>query len=1119
MSNLNYSKILSVIAFTSLATLVAILGVAPAFGQVESDITITQGAGASASVDCVAANNCFSPNPITVTPGTTVTWTNTDTMSHTVTSGKVSDDNSGSLFDSGFISGTTKIADHTFQFTFATAGTYDYFCTVHPWMVGQVIVGSGSNVVTPPPVVHPPTVSIKTDLPSYNQGDTIVMTGHVSDVTSGSAILLRIFNSGGQLISLAQLVPASDGSFTKSFLATGPLWTNAGTYTIEAQYGKYGQPVTTTFYYNGGTGSTLLTQAINATYPLQSGSQIYNVPYIIKGATVKSMDIFAFRYTLEITLSPATSDGSITVTLPRSMIDARIPSVDPNAKLNELQDNKFIVAVSGIAVSQFSESKNQNVRILSIPFHAGDTKVDIVGTVVNAVGNTPPSSTGVITVTTEKPSYNDGDKITISGSTQEYISGTTPITVIIISPMGETIKVDQVDLGADKTYSTSITATGTLWQAAGTYHVVAKYGSMDRTVQTTFQFTGSAGGQQGPSNSPSTPNNMVTTSSSSSSINLSQETGDSQEAQMSVSGNNVYVTWVAGSQDNQNVFFKKSTDNGATFGNTINLSNMQGMTSNPKIFAMDNNIYVTWHERSSNNYGRLLVKSIDNGATFGNTINLSDKIGQGNSTASVYEGVAISGNNIYVSWTNGTAGYRNTSIFLSRSLDDGNTFSQIVVGKLRNTIQGIPQIMTSENNVFVMWSDGSSVMFARSTDNGATFSTPMSVMGDISVYDSPQMSVSGNNVMISNNRMFSRSTDNGATFASITLNNDIVKHVGPEVQTLASDIGDQIFASGNNLYDLWILTDSKNQNSSLLFKQSTDNGNSFKNSITLSTSGKYQNPQMVVSGNDLYVFWMDYSSGSRGIFLKTSTDGGNTFSSSINLSPANSYIAQIAISGNNVYVIWVYGSESHSLLFQNISHISEQPSITPTPNTTINTQPSSPASVFTPSQQDIQNINQAKASQTIAAEVNVGANQSQTTSIDNNVSVHTNNSTSNEINISVSAPDQTGPKVIMFNLSATTINVQNLKDLGIMYDGKPIPPAPNMDAILHAKPTDSPSFAIVVTQSGVQVLVLVPHFSTHSITITNMSKVIPTVPEFPFATLALIIATFSIVLIPKIKYY
>ncbi len=74
------------------------------------------------------------------------------------------------------------------------------------------------------------------------------------------------------------------------------------------------------------------------------------------------------------------------------------------------------------------------------------------------------------------------------------------------------------------------------------------------------------------------------------------------------------------------------------------------------------------------------------------------------------------------------------------------------------------------------------------------------------------------------------------------------------------------------------------------------------------------------------------------------------------------------------------------------------------------------------------------------------------------------------------------------------------------------------DAILHAKSTDNPSFAIVVTQSGVQVLVLVPHFSSHTITLTNMSKVIPAVPEFPFAILALIVATFSIILISRIKH-
>ena len=169
-------------------------------------------------------------------------------------------------------------------------------------------------------------------------------------------------------------------------------------------------------------------------------------------------------------------------------------------------------------------------------------------------------------------------------------------------------------------------------------------------------------------------------------------------------------------------------------------------------------------------------------------------------------------------------------------------------------------------------------------------------------------------------------------------------------------------------------------------------------------------------------------------------------------------------------------------------------------------------SIFTPTQQDIQNINQAKANQTIAAEVNVGTNQS-TTTIDNNVSVQTTNNTPDSLNVNVSASSQTGPKVIAFNLNATTVNLQNLNNLGVMYDGKLIQPAPNMDAILHAKPTDNPSFAIVVTQSGIQVLVLVPHFSTHSITIMNMSQVItPAVPEFGQITIMIFaIAVVSII--------
>ena len=65
--------------------------------------------------------------------GTTITWSNDDITLHTVTSGKkmIHDE----LFDSSVI-----MSGETFDVTFADAGTFDYYCFVHPWMTGIVHV-------------------------------------------------------------------------------------------------------------------------------------------------------------------------------------------------------------------------------------------------------------------------------------------------------------------------------------------------------------------------------------------------------------------------------------------------------------------------------------------------------------------------------------------------------------------------------------------------------------------------------------------------------------------------------------------------------------------------------------------------------------------------------------------------------------------------------------------------------------------------------------------------------------------------------------------------------------------------------------------------------------------
>ena len=78
------------------------------------------------------AGFAFSPGSVTVSVGDTVTWSNADAQSHTATA----DDGS---FDTGTITGSTPKS-----VTFATAGTFDYHCKIHPAMTGTVVVEAAS---------------------------------------------------------------------------------------------------------------------------------------------------------------------------------------------------------------------------------------------------------------------------------------------------------------------------------------------------------------------------------------------------------------------------------------------------------------------------------------------------------------------------------------------------------------------------------------------------------------------------------------------------------------------------------------------------------------------------------------------------------------------------------------------------------------------------------------------------------------------------------------------------------------------------------------------------------------------------------------------------------------
>lgn len=108
----------------------------------DPDVVIPMG---SSVPGCEETNECYLPFSLAVDLHSEVTWLNNDNAAHTVTSGDTTVPNSvGLLFDSGlFLQGST------FSHTFDIVGTFPYFCVVHPWMQGEIIVNDPISGATP----------------------------------------------------------------------------------------------------------------------------------------------------------------------------------------------------------------------------------------------------------------------------------------------------------------------------------------------------------------------------------------------------------------------------------------------------------------------------------------------------------------------------------------------------------------------------------------------------------------------------------------------------------------------------------------------------------------------------------------------------------------------------------------------------------------------------------------------------------------------------------------------------------------------------------------------------------------------------------------------------------
>ena len=238
-------------------------------------------------------------------------------------------------------------------------------------------------------------INVSTDKSNYSEGETLTIFGEIINMVPGDQLSILIQSPNGNLVALDQLTVSSDNQFSTEIKLGGKLMKTEGTYTIKVQYRE--QSATTSFDFGGV--ENLPTNELDKVIVEDNAVEdviiedsliedIVIVDSVVTATTVTvqdSNDLISYEITnakllnvipdldaVSLLIYIETKDeGSITLTIPRSVLDASING----------GDDEFFVLVDGEEVD-FEEIKTSEDRTLTIDFLAGTEQIEIIGTFV-----------------------------------------------------------------------------------------------------------------------------------------------------------------------------------------------------------------------------------------------------------------------------------------------------------------------------------------------------------------------------------------------------------------------------------------------------------------------------------------------------------------------------------------------------------------------------------------------------------------------------------------------------------------------------------------------------------------------------------------------------------------
>ncbi len=332
---------------------------------------------------------------------------------------------------------------------------------------------------------------------------------------------------------------------------------------------------------------------------------------------------------------------------------------------------------------------------------------------------------------------------------------------------------------------------------------------------------------------------------------LTNQSGVSENPSVAVSGDNIHVAWNDYRDSNLEIYYKCSLDNGGTWGSDTRLTNQDDESVFPSVAVSGDNIHVVWQDDRDENDEIYYKRSLDNGGTWGSDTRLTNQ-----DDVSGFPSVAVSGDNIHVVWQDFHDG--NFEIYYKRSLDNGGTWGSDTRLTNQDDGSGLPSVAVSGDNIHVVWYDNRDgnfeIYYKRSLDNGGTWGSDARLTNQDRTSEYPSVAVSGNNIHVvwvddrdgNDEIYYKRSLDNGGIWGSDTRLTD--QDDGSRIPSVA--------VSGDNIHVVWY--DNRDTDFEIYYKRSLDNGGIWGSDTRLTDQDDGSRiPSVAVSGDNIHVVWYD----------------------------------------------------------------------------------------------------------------------------------------------------------------------------------------------------------------------------------------------------------------------